>query len=88
MQAIKTAHSGVSGADSNPIHAEVVNSIFNRSVLFVAIGSTAGLWWLLRYLDSRRFTCIGMNPEKFLQCWSEVNLNQSPEILTGDQIQF
>jgi len=37
----------------HPIHAEVVNSIFNRSILFVAIGSTAGLWWLLRYLDSR-----------------------------------
>ena len=30
-----------------------MNSIFNRSILFVAIGSTAGLWWLLRYLDSR-----------------------------------
>jgi hypothetical protein len=37
----------------HPIHAEVVNSIFNRSILFVAIGSTAGLWWLLRHLDSR-----------------------------------
>ena len=37
----------------HPIHAEVVNSIFNRSILFVTIGSTAGLWWLLRYLDSR-----------------------------------
>ena len=37
----------------HPIHTEVVNSIFNRSSLFVAIGSTAGLWWLLRHLDSR-----------------------------------
>jgi tetratricopeptide (TPR) repeat protein len=37
----------------HPIHAEVVNSIFNRSSLFVAIGSAAGLWWLLRHLDSR-----------------------------------
>jgi hypothetical protein len=37
----------------HPVHAEVVNSIFNRSTLFVAIGSTAGLWWLLRHLDSR-----------------------------------
>jgi hypothetical protein len=37
----------------HPIHAEVVNSIFNRSTLFVAIGSTAGLWWLLRHMDSR-----------------------------------
>ena len=25
----------------------------------------------------------GMNPERFLQCWSEVNLNPQPEILTG-----
>jgi hypothetical protein len=37
----------------HPVHAEVVNSIFNRSILFVTIGSTAGLWWLLHYLDSR-----------------------------------
>jgi len=37
----------------HPVHAEVVNSIFNRSILFVTIGSTAGLWWLLSYLDSR-----------------------------------
>ena len=29
----------------HPIHTEVVNSIYNRSTLFVAIGSTAGLWW-------------------------------------------
>jgi len=37
----------------HPVHAEVVNSIFNRSALFVAIGMTAGLWWLLRHLDTR-----------------------------------
>lgn len=37
----------------HPVHAEVVNSIFNRSTLFAAIGSTAGLWWLFRHLDSR-----------------------------------
>ena len=37
----------------HPVHAEVVNSIFNRSTLFVAIGTTAGLWWLLRHFESR-----------------------------------
>lgn len=37
----------------HPVHAEVVNSIFNRSELLVAIGSAGGLWWLLRYLDAR-----------------------------------
>lgn len=37
----------------HPIHTEVVNSIFNRSALLAAIGITAGLWWLLRYVDSR-----------------------------------
>ncbi len=37
----------------HPIHAEVVNSIFNRSTLFAAIGSAAGLWWLLRHFEAR-----------------------------------
>jgi len=37
----------------HPIHTEVVNSIFNRSALFVTIGSTVGLWWLLRYVGTR-----------------------------------
>jgi len=32
----------------HPIHAEVVNSIFNRSEILVSIGVTGGLWWLLR----------------------------------------
>ncbi len=39
----------------HPVHAEVVNSIFNRSELLVALGGTAGLWWFLRYLDTRTF---------------------------------
>jgi tetratricopeptide (TPR) repeat protein len=37
----------------HPVHAEVVNSIFNRSELLAAVGSAGGLWWLLRYLDAR-----------------------------------
>jgi hypothetical protein len=37
----------------HPLHTEVVNSIFNRSVLFVAIGWLAGLAWLLRFVDAR-----------------------------------
>ena len=31
----------------HPIHAEVVNSIFNRSDLLVALGVVGGLWWFL-----------------------------------------
>lgn len=37
----------------HPIHTEVVNSIFNRSAMMVAIAGMGGLWWLLRYIDSR-----------------------------------
>jgi tetratricopeptide (TPR) repeat protein len=32
----------------HPIHAEVVNSIFNRSEILVTIGVTGGLWWFLK----------------------------------------
>lgn len=31
----------------HPIHAEVVNSVFNRSSMLVALAGTGGLWWLL-----------------------------------------
>lgn len=34
----------------HPVHAEVVNSIFNRSEMLAAIGGLAGLIWLLRLL--------------------------------------
>jgi tetratricopeptide (TPR) repeat protein len=37
----------------HPVHAEVVNSIFNRSEMLVAISCLAGLTWLLRFLFSR-----------------------------------
>ena len=37
----------------HPVHAEVVNSIFNRSALIAAIGCVGGLWWLLRFVDTR-----------------------------------
>ncbi len=36
----------------HPIHAEVVNSIFNRSGLLVSVGVVGGLWWFLRNLES------------------------------------
>ena len=35
----------------HPIHAEVVNSVFNRSDILVALFCLAGLWWLLHHLD-------------------------------------
>ena len=37
----------------HPIHTEVVNSVFNRSSMQVALLAIMGLWWLLHYLDSR-----------------------------------
>jgi tetratricopeptide (TPR) repeat protein len=37
----------------HPIHAEAVNSIFNRSELLVALGGLAGLSWFLRHQVSR-----------------------------------
>jgi len=40
--------------------------------------------WLEEYNTVRPHGSLGgMNPEKFLQCWSEKNLNQQPETLTG-----
>jgi len=36
----------------HPVHTEVVNSIFNRSDIFVSIGVVGGLWWFLRTLES------------------------------------
>ena len=37
----------------HPMHTEVVNSIFNRSILLEALGTMAGLCWLLHYLESK-----------------------------------
>ena len=38
---------------AHPVHAEVVNSVFNRSSMLVALGGVGGLWWLLHHLESR-----------------------------------
>jgi tetratricopeptide (TPR) repeat protein len=37
----------------HPVYTEVVNSIFNRSGMLVALGGLAGLLWFLRHMDSR-----------------------------------
>jgi len=37
----------------HPVHTEVVNSIFNRSEILVALASAGGIWWLLHFLCSR-----------------------------------
>lgn len=37
----------------HPVHAEVINSAFNRSSMFVALCAIGGLWWLFHYLDRR-----------------------------------
>lgn len=38
---------------AHPVHTEVVNSIFNRSSIYVSICAIAGLWWLSHWLDRR-----------------------------------
>ncbi len=43
----------------HPIHAEVVNSIFNRSGLLVSVGVVGGLWWFLRTVESRPLRAWG-----------------------------
>jgi len=37
----------------HPIHAEVVNSIFNRSEIIVSIGIVGGMWWAMQTLESQ-----------------------------------
>ena len=40
----------------HPAHTEVVNSIFNRSSIYVSICAICGLWWLSSWLDRRPVT--------------------------------
>jgi hypothetical protein len=37
----------------HPVHTEVVNSVFNRSSIYVTLCAVLGLWWLLSRLDTR-----------------------------------
>jgi len=37
----------------HPVHTEVVNSVFNRSEMMVALAGVGGLWWLLHSIDTR-----------------------------------
>jgi len=37
----------------HPVHTEVVNSIFNRSEMMVAIGGVGGFWWLFHHLETQ-----------------------------------
>jgi len=41
----------------HPVHTEVVDSIFNRSEMLVALAGTAGLWWFMHYLETRPRRC-------------------------------
>ena len=51
----------------HPVHTEVVNSIFNRSGMMVALFGLAGLWWLFHYLDTRRgWAWFGLGVAYFL----------------------
>lgn len=37
----------------HPTHSEVVNSIFNKSSMYVSLAAVTGLWWLLSNLEKR-----------------------------------
>jgi tetratricopeptide (TPR) repeat protein len=37
----------------HPMHTEVVNSVFNKSSMYVSLAAVAGLWWLLSNLEKR-----------------------------------
>ena len=37
----------------HPVHAEVVNSVFNKSSMYVSLAAIGGLWWLLSNLDKK-----------------------------------
>jgi len=37
----------------HPVHAEVVNSVFNKSSMYISLAAIAGLWWLLANLEQR-----------------------------------
>lgn len=37
----------------HPIHAEVVNSVFNGSSIWVSLFVISGLWWLFSYLETK-----------------------------------
>ncbi len=37
----------------HPVYTEVVNSVFNRSEMLVALGGLAGLWWFLRHMNAK-----------------------------------
>ena len=37
----------------HPMHTEVVNSVFNKSSMYVSLAAVAGLWWLLSNMEKR-----------------------------------
>lgn len=39
----------------HPMHTEVVNSVFNKSSMYVSLAAAGGLWWLHSNLDERPF---------------------------------
>ena len=47
----------------HPVHTETVNSIFNRSGIWVALGVVAGLWWFLPRVGTHQ-----------LKSWAGLNL--------------
>jgi len=56
----------------HPIHAEVVNSVFNRSEMMVSLFGLGGLLWLLNHLDEHRVKAwVGLAIAYFLAMLSK-----------------
>ena len=46
----------------HPVHTEVVNTVFNRSSIYVSISAILGLWWLSHWLETRPVSPIKKRP--------------------------
>ena len=66
----------------HPVHAEVVNSIFNRSEMLVTLGVVGGLWWFLNIYDRRtKLAWFGLSLVYFLVLLSKESGATMPAIV-------
>jgi len=66
----------------HPVHAEVVNSIFNRSEMLVTLGVVGGLWWFLNIHDRRtKLAWFGLSLVYFLAMLSKESGATMPAIV-------
>jgi len=76
----------LTGKDSilSPLIKQLTEAALEAEIDTHLAKEVAANQWLEEYNTIRPHGSLcGMSPEKFLQCWSEVNTNQQPETLTG-----